>query len=153
MIVVGIIGLLAAMAVPNLSAMIKVKDFENDKSTVREALMRARTMATARKECVKVTVSTSTEVDVVAHVADLGEQCPEPLGLATQTLPPFTVSATSTLEQFYDGKTNSPDLVFFPTGGLRSATKVTVSMTTTAKVLNPKVTYTVYPAIGQIRMK
>lgn len=147
MMVVAIVGVLSAIAVPNYGRWVKSQNFKNDKNSVYEALMRARLMASSRKECVKVEVVTANQLTVTSVAADAAFTCADPLSAtALVTLPVFELAATTTLSQFSSG---AATLVFRPTGGTREAGPVTLTATSPDGAGE----WTIYPAIGQIRQR
>lgn len=143
--VMAIVGIMAAMAGPSLKGLVQKGNVRDQALSLREAITRARYLASSRQECVLIQISGS-DVDITAHQPGANKSCVLPLGTETFALPKTTIKAGYTISTFSNG-TNT--LVFNANGGLeeKSVTSVRVSFDTDGFDI------LIYPAIGQIRMR
>ncbi len=154
MVVVALIGILAALSIPSVTQMVHSGKVREEVRTVHEALMEARNQARTRQQCTSITV------DDPRHITwQVYENCPnlqdaltnntaptpaDAIGGATRT---YTISDSASIQNFSTGA----EIVFVPpAGGLTDASPVTIDMVD-SKSLAVARTFKIFPAIGTIR--
>ena len=156
MVVVAIVGVLAALSVPDLYESYRIKQALNEAEVVRGALIDARNLARKRVQCVKVTVS-ATQIVSEAYSKCTGFDID---GLVTSGQPnvsggSVTQTVTVSLKpivalQNFTGGSNGSVFFFNTRGGTPYASDVvlTVRDTRLNKVIR---TFRILPAIGSVR--
>jgi type IV pilus assembly protein PilE len=146
MIVVGLIGVVAALSVPSISETVQRQRASGEFVKVSAAVERARNRAriSVCKTLVDVTPASGTMV-VKSDPADTDASC---TGLASETFKFSTKLVT--LNQFKLGATTTNPLVINANGGLTGTAKAI--MTVNSPVAGTRAsTIEVWPAVGAIR--
>lgn len=143
MIVVGLVGLIAAMATASFTNWTTKASFNDQKASLYDALTRSRNMANSRNECVRLMID-GQSIHISAYGFGSNGTC-TPLGSKTIDIPDTVFKSGFTVEPFNG---TSPTLVFNQQGGVEGGA--------TAKVyLNDqkgtRAGFMIYPALGQIR--
>lgn len=144
MIAVGIAAVLASMAGYSFYGK-NSGAFTTDKALFRDTLIRARSMARGRVNCVVVRFDNDAHMMIVkAYEPSSGKDCTT-VGTEQFSLPDVQFSNNTT---FSDVSTGGDSLTFNTDGGLAENSVVTVTMSH----LNNQTYAKIYPAIGQIRI-
>lgn len=146
MITVGISGILAAVAIPNMSAIIKRSRADGQARKVRQALIDGRNMARISMLCV--------EVEINSHSMSLTRRRPAANNDCTT---PGAAVGSPIVHNFVGDHSNNPLITLTPTGTLFTYnTKGGVVGGAIAKLWAQSdfqsYAYAVWPAFGAIRM-
>jgi Tfp pilus assembly protein FimT len=144
-VVLAVAAFLASLPVALFTKYTQQPSMTVQASVVNSALIQAHNMAISRNNCVQVSIVANSSVRVDAY-APVGNLCTGVLGASTISLSPFILAGGYTLANFNPGGNS---IIFNTVGGLTSSTMVTTTLSDTR---GQKVLFTIYPAIGQIRV-
>jgi prepilin-type N-terminal cleavage/methylation domain-containing protein len=149
MVVVGIIGAIAAMSAGSFTNWIDSSNYKTQKATLFEALTRARNMANSRDECARVTIDGQL-IHLVSYSSGPNANC-LPLGPQSDVnIPDFVIDAGYTVGQFTpEAGAATNTILFNPMGGLAGVTNYLEIFIADPK--GNKQGFRIYPALGQIR--
>lgn len=143
MVVIAIAAILAVMGIASLGVNTDKSRFMAERVKMQDLLLRARSMARNRAECISVQVN-GLNVEIKAHPTVAGA-CTPPLAPPVFTAPVVTFIEDVVID---DLSTGNP-LIFNSRGG----TDYTNPTTTVLHYKAFQSTFTIYPAIGQVRFQ
>ena len=161
MVAVALIGVLAAVAVPNFFDQIREQRIRAESRKVRGVLVNARNVARLRNQVVQVTVATDT-ITYSALAAPSGGYGLDEDGIGTPTLGASVFSKTEKfkgdsgdsslikLDNFVSASSSSTTLFFNQSGGTTLADVATLQIRN-VETNDPILKVQIFPAIGSVK--
>lgn len=145
MIVIALLSVMTAVGASSFMPMAERRQFELERAKVMDLLVHARTMANARRECVRAKIEDRKFI-AESFSPGPGGSCDGPFaGPPIKSLTPLDIPQNITLSEFSNGRN---DVVFNMSGGISDETVVSIQMRDDK---SSAAQFRIYPAIGQIR--